>query len=54
MFELADEKIGKVAEVEQTYLTDALVFVTYLIDKGEAQDAEDEFVRNIEKAKKRF
>ena len=35
------------------YLNDALFFVTYLIDKQDAEDADDEYVRNIEKAKKR-
>lgn len=50
---MADEKIEKVAQVNQQYVNDFLTFVTYLIKKGEMQDQEDEFQDLIAKAKRR-
>lgn len=49
---MADEKIEKVAQVKQEYLTDTLLFLTYLIKKGEMEDAEDKFQEQRRKAKK--
>ncbi len=43
MYELADEKITKVAEVYQLYLTDTFTFLTYLIKKGEMDEKEEAF-----------
>ena len=51
VFEMADNKITKVAEVNQQYLTDFLVFLTYLIQKGEMEEEEDKFQEMIRKAK---
>lgn len=52
LYEICDEKIEKVGEVYQYYLADYLQFLSYLIDKGEAQKAQDEFEEQIRKAKK--
>jgi hypothetical protein len=48
---LADEKIEKIPQINQTYLTDAFTYLTYLIQKGDMEQAEDEFQENIRKAK---
>lgn len=34
------------------YLTDAFLYLTYLIQKGDVEMAEDEFQENLRKAKK--
>jgi hypothetical protein len=52
IFDLADSKIEKVAQINQQYLTDFLTFLTYLIQKGEADDEEEKFQDNIRKAKR--
>jgi hypothetical protein len=43
LYEIADEKIEKVGEIYQFYLSDYLQFLSYLIDKQEAERQEDEF-----------
>ena len=52
LYEICDEKIEKVGTVYQYYLNDYLQFLSYLIDKGEADRLEDEFQENLRKAKK--
>ena len=52
LFEVADEKIEKVAEVNQIFLTTFLEFVCYLTDKGEAERAQDKFDEQRRKMKK--
>lgn len=52
LFELADEKIEKVAQVKQEYLTDTLTFLTYLIAKQEMEESEDRFQQTIRNAKR--
>ena len=52
VFEMADEKIEKVAQVNQQYLSDFFLFLTYLIQKGEMEDQEDKFQENIRKSKR--
>ena len=52
LFELADEKIEKVAQVKQEYLTDTLTFLTYLIAKQEMEESEDQFQELRRKAKR--
>ena len=52
-YELAGEEIAKIAEVNQVHLTDAFTFITYQIQKADADDAEDEFQKTLKKAKKR-
>ncbi|WP_295590201.1 hypothetical protein [uncultured Methanobrevibacter sp.] len=48
---MADEKIEKIAQVNQIYLTDAFTYLTYLIQKGDMEEAEDQFQETIRKAK---
>ena len=50
LYELADEKITKVAEVYQLYLTDTLTFLTYLIKKGEVEEKEEAYQESSRKA----
>lgn len=50
LFELADEKIEKVAEVQQQYLTDTFTFLTYLIKKGQMEEVEDKWQEARRKA----
>jgi hypothetical protein len=52
LFELADEKIEKVAEVQQQYLTDTFTFLTYLIKKGQMETVEDKWQEARRKAMK--
>lgn len=52
LYEICDEKIEKVREVYQEYLNDYLTFLSYLIDKGEAERQEDEFQELRRKATK--
>ena len=52
VFEMADEKIDKIAEVNQQYITDFLTFLTYLIQKGEMQEIEDKYQEQLRKAKR--
>lgn len=49
---MANEEITKVAQVKQEYLTDTLLFISYLIKKGEMEIEEDEFQEQLRKAKK--
>ena len=49
---MCDEKIEKIGEISGLYLSDYLQFLSYLIDKGEAERQEDEFQENLRKAKK--
>ena len=51
LYEICDEKIDKVGEVYQYYLNDYLQFLSYLIDKGEADRAEDAFQDQLRRAK---
>lgn len=53
LYEMADNDITKVARVQQEYLTDSLTFLTYLIKKGEAEEAQDKFDEARRRAKKR-
>ena len=52
LYELAGEKITKVAQVKQEYLTDTFLFLTYLIKKGEMEKIEDGWQELRRKAKK--
>lgn len=40
---MADEKIEKIAQVAQIYLTTFLNYLAYSIDKGEAEHAQYKF-----------
>ena len=50
IFEMADNSLTKVARVKQEYLTDFLTFLTYLIQKGEMEEAEDKWQEARRKA----
>ena len=50
--QMADNHIPKVAQVKQEYLTDFLTFLTYLIQKGEMEEAEDKWQEARRKAMK--
>ena len=52
LYEMANEEITKVAQVKQEYLTDTLLFISYLIKKGEMEIEEDNFQEQLRKAKK--
>lgn len=52
LYEICDEKIEKIGEVYQTYLSDFLQYMTYLIDKQQADDEEDKFQEQLRKAKR--
>ena len=49
---MADNSITKVDEVNQQYIQDTLTFLTYLIQKGEMEEAEEKFQETLRKAKK--
>jgi hypothetical protein len=49
---MANEEITKVAQINQIYLTDFLEFLTYLIQKGEADEEEDKFQERRRKAQR--
>ena len=49
---MADEKIEKIGKVSQIYLTDYLTFLSYMIDKGEADEKEDKYQENLRKLQK--
>ena len=49
---MCDSKIEKVKEIYQEYLTDYLQFLSYLIDKGEAEEAQEKFDEERRKARK--
>ena len=53
VFDMADSQVQKVAEINQQYLTDFLTFLTYLIQKGEADEEEERFQDQMRKAKSR-
>ena len=53
IFELAGEKLEKVAQVKQEYLTDAFTFLTYLIKKGIMEEKEEKYQQMIRNSKKR-
>ena len=52
LYEIADEKIEKVGEIYQLYLSDYLQYLSYLIDKGEAEREEDKYQEQLRAAKK--
>ena len=52
-FDLSNEEITKVEGVNQQYLTDVLYYLTYLADKAEADEKEDQFQEQQRKLKSR-
>ena len=51
-YQMADEKIEKVAEVYQQNLLDALQFLSYLSEKAIVDEQEDKFQERLRKAKR--
>ena len=47
------ETLHKIGEVYQTYLSDFLQYMTYLIDKQQAEDEEEKYQDTLRKAKSR-
>lgn len=52
LYQAADEKVEKVAEIYQLYLSDFLQWMVYMNDKAEADKAEWDFHEQREKAKR--
>ena len=52
LYEIADEKIEKVAEIYQMYLADYFQFLSYMIEKAEMDEKENAYQDMIRKAKK--
>ena len=52
LYQAADEKVEKVGEIYQLYLSDFLQWMTYMNDKAEADKAEWDFHEQREKAKR--
>ena len=51
-FEFSDEKIEKVKEIYQIYLTTALEYLTYSIQKNYAEQQQDKFEEQIREQKR--
>lgn len=52
LFEAAGEDPLKAIEIKQMYLTDFMVWLSYMFEKGEAEEEEDKFQDNLRKAKR--
>ena len=52
LFEAAGEDPLKAVAIKQMYLTDYLVWLSYMIEKGEADEEEDRYQEQLRKAKK--
>lgn len=52
LYEVADEKIDKIGEIYQIHINDFLQYMSYMVDKFEAERQEDEFQEMRRKAKK--
>lgn len=53
LYQTAHEKIEEVGKVTQIYLTDYLQFLSYMIEKSIAEEAEDKFQELRRKAQRR-
>ena len=49
---MANEELEKVAKINQSYLNDFLQYLSYMIDKGEVDEAEMKFQDNMRRLKK--
>ena len=49
---MAGEKIDKINQTKQEYLTDFLTLLSYLIQKGEMEENEEKFQQQMRKAKR--
>lgn len=52
LFEAAGENPLEAVKIKQMYLTDFMVWLSYMIEKGEAEEEEDKFQDNLRKAKR--
>lgn len=52
LYEIADEKIEKIGEIYQLYLSDYLQYLSYMIEKNDADREEDAFQEQLRKAKR--
>ena len=52
IYEMADEKITQIPQVYETYLNDAMAFLTYLIKKQEMEDEEEKFQDTLRQMKR--
>ena len=53
LYQASDSKIEKVREIYQEYLNDFLTYLSWLIDKGRAEEAQDKFDEERRKMMKR-
>lgn len=49
---MCDEKIEKIGEIYQLYLSDYLQYLSFMIEKSEIEREEDKFQENLRKAKR--
>lgn len=52
LFEAAGENPLEAVKIKQMYLTDFMVWLSYMIEKGEAEEEDEKFLENLRKAKK--
>lgn len=52
LYEVCDEKIEKIGEIYQLYLSDYLQYLSFMIEKSEIEREEDKFQENLRKAKR--
>lgn len=51
-FEAAGENPLEAVKIKQMYLTDFMVWLSYMIEKGEAEEEDEKFLENLRKAKR--
>ena len=52
VFDAAGEKVSEIFVIRQMYLTDFLTYMTYRIQKADAEEAEYEYQEQLRKARK--
>jgi hypothetical protein len=52
VFDMADGSLTETFRINQSYARDFLFYLTYLIQKGEMEEAEDKFQETLRKAKR--
>ena len=52
LYEVCDEKIEKIGEIYQLYLSDYLQYLSFMFEKSEIEREEDKFQENLRKAKR--
>ena len=52
LYEAAGEDPLKATEIKQMYLTDYLMWFSFMIEKGEADDEEERYQEQLRKAKR--